>query len=128
MSDNIIDFSQRKAEVEEEKAMQKLEELLDEAFAQSANKRNVHDLSFLSAGLLVDHFEALGYDVNEDPNTINDILIMVEIMKSMLGRISGNEPTEYTKMIDSICKDIKNKEEVLSAFLETYYEIATKYD
>lgn len=105
---NIVDFN--KARVE--KITRRMEETLLEAEEQQ------NEIEGLAADIvydIIDFFDEVDIDVRENPNTIYDIILLIEVLKSLIHRCMNEEyPTQ--KVAESLMT-IEDPKKILDDFL-----------
>jgi len=116
----VIDFSKKKAERDYQKALDEVQEKLAQAFDQQHEDLVIEELAFLSIGHIVDQMRMFDFDVDDNPETINDIIVLIQILKGMLYR-SKNKKFKYHKLTDEICQDVNNKQKELQTFQDVFY-------
>lgn len=112
--DNIIDFKSIKAKKEQDKFDAIIEEKIDD------EKLFAH-LGMHVALDVMQVFDEFDFDLYRDPKVIRDILLLVESVRAIGNRLSG-ELYHTHSVSDALFGNITNPEEVLEEFLSDLYE------
>lgn len=107
--DNIIDFQTIKAKKEQEH----FDQLTNEAFDDEKLFANIGMHATLDIMLVLEEF---GYDLYNDPKVIRDIFLVIEGIRSIGCRLTG-ELYHMHSVSDALFGNIINDEELLADFL-----------
>ena len=111
---NIVDFNK----VKSEKMQQRLDELVEE---HEYVEELAADFAISAIMDIVDALYELGYDVRSNPDSLRDMLVTVESIRSIVHRIAG-EKTAMHRINDRMFEDIENTETALESFLNDFSE------
>jgi len=114
--DNIIDFEEARAKKIDDEQVKLLTEALSEAYSDQV----VGELAFITVGHMVEQLTEFGFDPENNPECISDVIALIELMKAYMDRVQDKE-NKYHGLTDKLCQNVENKEERLAEFLELYY-------
>ena len=111
---NIVDFNK----VKSEKMQQRLDELVEE---HEYVEELAADFAISAIMDIVEALYELGYDVRSNPDSLRDMLVTVEAIRSIVHRIAG-EKTAMHRINDRMFEDIEDTEASLDTFLNDFSE------
>jgi len=117
MTENVVDFTKVREEKIYNDLMKQIEENFDRIFADAID---IDQLAFLAIGSLVEEFMNQGYNVNDNPETAKDIMLLLYATKGLLYRCKGEKST-HQGAADQLYQHIEDPQEILDRFMSIYY-------
>lgn len=113
--DNVIDFNTARSQKMQEKFDQIAEETIEE-------EEFITDFAISVAGDLLEALSEFEYDIMDNPESVYDLIMLIETIRGMMHRIRGEE-YPMQKFSDTLFKEIVGEEvepkEFLLKFLES---------